>query len=108
MPQHLIKRVLSGAVRPPDMTKSPKRRTRKPQGEIRPLSATPRLSKHDRILYIPLHFRDYGSHVHLNTGAIQSAASENELRRKLSANRQLSNKRDPRLTTKFISPAASS
>ena len=62
----------------PDTTKSPKRRTKKPQGEVRPLSATLGLNKHDHMLhmlYIPLQIRNYENYDLLDTGAIGSAMS---------------------------------
>ena len=53
--------------------------------KIRQLSATLQLNKKDRMLYIPLQFRSYENFGLLDTGAIQSAMSEAELRRILSA-----------------------
>ena len=51
---------------------------------IQLLSATVQLNKKDRMLYAPLYFRQYENHGLLDTGAKQSALSEDELRRILS------------------------
>ena len=53
--------------------------------EILQLSATLQLNKKDRMLYVPLQFREYENFGVLDTGAIQSALSEAELRRILTA-----------------------
>ena len=53
---------------------------------IRPLSATLQIDRRNKTLYVPLQFRDYENYGLLDTGAIQSAMSENELRRILQAN----------------------
>ena len=58
---------------------------KKPRYEIRQLSATLQLNKKDRMLYEPLQFRAYENFGLLDTGAIQSALSEAELRRILTA-----------------------
>ena len=58
---------------------------KKPRYEIRQLSATLQLNKKDRMLYVPLQFRAYENFGLLDTGAIQSALSEAELRRILTA-----------------------
>ena len=50
------------------------------------LSATVRLNKKDRMLYVPLQFRQYENHGLLDTGAMQSVMSEIEQRRILSFN----------------------
>ena len=52
---------------------------------IRPLSATLQLDRRHKMLYVPLQFREYENEGLLDTGAIQSAMSENELRRILQA-----------------------
>ena len=52
---------------------------------IKPLSATLQLDKRNKMLYVPLQFRAYENQGLLDTGAIQSAMSENELRRILQA-----------------------
>ena len=60
-----------------------KRRRRKansPTSEVQPLSATLRLNKNNRMLYIPLQFNYYEISFLLATGAIQKTLSENELR----------------------------
>ena len=59
--------------------------TKRPQYEIRQLSATLQLNRKDKMLYVPLEFRAYENFGLLDTGAIQSALSEAELRRILSA-----------------------
>ena len=48
---------------------------------VRPLSATLQLDRRHKMLYVPLQFREYENEGLLDTGAIQSAMSENELRR---------------------------
>ena len=58
---------------------------KKPKYEIRQLSATLQLNRKDKMLYVPLQFREYENFGLLDTGAIQSALSEAELRRILSA-----------------------
>ena len=58
---------------------------KKPKYEIRQHSATLQLNKKDMMLYVPLHFRAYENFGLIDTGAIQSALSEAELRRILSA-----------------------
>ena len=50
------------------------------QREILPLSATPKLKKHDRMLYMPLQFRYYENNALLDTGAVRNAMSERGLR----------------------------
>ena len=55
--------------------------TKRPQYEIRQLSATLQLNRKYKILYVPLQFRAYENFGLLDTGAIQSALSEAELRR---------------------------
>ena len=52
---------------------------------IKPLTATLQLDKRNKMLYVPLQFRAYENQGLLDTGAIQSAMSENELRRILQA-----------------------
>ena len=52
---------------------------------IQVLTATLQLNKKDKMLYVPLQFRAYENHGLLDTGAIRSAMSEDELRRILSA-----------------------
>ena len=52
---------------------------------IKPLTATLQLDKRNKMLYVPLQFRAYENLGLLDTGAIQSAMSENELRRILQA-----------------------
>ena len=59
--------------------------SKKPKYEIRQLSTTLQLNKKDRMLYVPLQFRAYENFGLLDTGAIQSALSEAELRRILTA-----------------------
>ena len=59
--------------------------TKKPKYEIRQLSATLQLNRKDKMLYVHLQFRAYENFGLLDTGAIQSALSEAELRRILSA-----------------------
>ena len=49
------------------------------------MSATLQLNKKDKMLYVPLQFREYENFGLLDTGAIQSALSEAELRRILTA-----------------------
>ena len=49
------------------------------------MSATLQLDKRNKMLYVPLHFREYENYLLLDTGAIQRAISENELRRILQA-----------------------
>ena len=58
---------------------------KKPKYEIRQLSATLQLNRKDKMLYVPLQVREYEKFGLLDTGAIQSALSEAELRRSLSA-----------------------
>ena len=45
------------------------------------MSATLNQNKHDRILYIPVQFRDYEKHALLDNGAKKSAMSESEISR---------------------------
>ena len=52
---------------------------------IQVLTATLQLNKKGKMLYVPLQFRQYENHGLLDTGAIRSAMSEDELRRILSA-----------------------
>ena len=52
---------------------------------IKPLTATLQLDKRNKMFYVPLQFRAYENQGLLGTGAIQSAMSENELRRILQA-----------------------
>ena len=59
--------------------------SKKPKYEIRQLSATLQLNKKDRMLYVPLQFRAFENFGLLDTGAIQSALSEDERRRILTA-----------------------
>ena len=59
--------------------------TKKPKYEIRQLIATLQLNRKDKMLYVPLQFHEYENFGLLDTGAIQSALSEAELRRVLSA-----------------------
>ena len=59
--------------------------SKRPQYEIRQLSATLQLNRKDKMLYVPLQFRVYENFGLFDTGAIQSALSEAELRRILSA-----------------------
>ena len=49
--------------------------------EIHVLSPTLHLNKKDKMLYVPLQFDKYENHALLDTGAIQSAMSEAELRK---------------------------
>ena len=63
----------------------PGNQQKKPKYEIRQLSATLQLNKKDKMLYVPLQFREYENFGLLDTGAIQSALSEAELRRILTA-----------------------
>ena len=58
---------------------------KKPKYEIRQLSATLQLNRKDKMLNVPLQFREYENFGLLDTGAIQSTLSEAELRRILSA-----------------------
>ena len=58
---------------------------RKKDVAIQVLTATLQLNKKDKMLYVPLQFRAYENHGLLDTGAIRSAMSEDELRRILSA-----------------------
>ena len=69
------------------MTNHQKKKTpaRKKDVAIRLLTATLQLNKEDRLLYVPLQFRQYENHSLLDIGAIQSAMSEDKLRRILSA-----------------------
>ena len=62
-------------------THNPRKR---PQYEIRQLSATLQLNRKNKMLYVPLQFRAYENFGVLDTGAIQSAMSEAELRQILS------------------------
>ena len=52
---------------------------------IRPLSATLQLDRRNKMLYVPLQFREHENQGLLDTGATQGAMSENELRRILQA-----------------------
>ena len=65
-------------------TKHKKSPTQDKDVAIHLLSATLQLNKKSRMLYIPLYFQQYDNHGLLDTGAIQSALSEDELRRILS------------------------
>ena len=58
---------------------------RKKDVAIQVLKATLQLNKKDKMLYVPLQFREYENHGLLDTGAIRSVMSEDELRRILSA-----------------------
>ena len=58
---------------------------RKKDVAIQVITATLQLNKKDKMLYVPLQFREYENHGLLDTGAIRSAMSEDELRRILSA-----------------------
>ena len=58
--------------------------TRKKDVAIQVVTATLQLNKKDKMLYVPLQFRQYENHGLLDTGAIRSAMSEDELRRILS------------------------
>ena len=49
--------------------------------EIHVLSPTLHLNKKDKMLHVPLQFHNYENHALLDTGAIQSAKSEAELRK---------------------------
>ena len=49
------------------------------------LSATLQLNKKDKMLYVPLQFREYEKFRLLDTGATQSALSESEIQRILTA-----------------------
>ena len=62
-------------------TKPPK----KPKYEIRQLSDTLQLNRKDKMLYVPLQFRAYENFGLLDTRVIQSALSEAELRRIITA-----------------------
>ena len=52
---------------------------------IRPLGATLQLDRRNEMLYVPLPLRENKNQGLLNTGAIQSAMSENEQKRILQA-----------------------
>ena len=69
---------------PPTETKT-HNPTKRPQYEIRQLSATLQLNRKDKMLYVPLQFRAYENFGLLDIGAIQSALSEAEFRRILPA-----------------------
>ena len=58
---------------------------KKPKYGIRQLSATLQHNRKDKIIYVPLQIREYENFGLLDTGAIQSALTEAELRRILSA-----------------------
>ena len=58
---------------------------KEPKYEIRQLSATLQLNRKEKMLYVPLQFREYENFGLLDTGAIQSTLSKAELRRILSA-----------------------
>ena len=78
---------------PPDQPNEEKRTTspkpnnpqKKPKYEIRQLSATLQLNRKDKLLYVRLQFHEYENFGLLDTGAIQNALSEAELRRILTA-----------------------
>ena len=61
-----------------------KNHSRKPVN-IRSLSATLQLDRRSKMLYVPRHFREYENNGLLDTGAMQSAMTENELRQILQA-----------------------
>ena len=67
------------------MDNKKKTSTRKKDVAIQVLTATLQLTKKDKMLYVPLQFRQYENHGLLDTGAIRSAMSEDELRRIQSA-----------------------
>ena len=69
------------------MTNNHKKKTtaRKKDVSIQFLTATLQLNKKDRMLYVPLQFRQYENHGLIDTGAIQCAMSEDKPRRILSA-----------------------
>ena len=60
---------------------SPKTKKHATKTEIHVLSPTLHLNKKDKMLYVPLQFDKYENHALLDTGAIQSAMSEAELRK---------------------------
>ena len=61
--------------------KKPIRKASSPTTEVGPMTATLRLNKDNRRLYIPLEFEYYEISAPLDTGALQSTLSENKLRR---------------------------
>ena len=63
----------------------PNKPPKEPKYEIRQLSATLQVNRKNKMLYKPLQFREYENFGLLDTGAIQSALSEVELRRILTA-----------------------
>ena len=67
------------------MDNKKKTSTRKKDVAIQVLTAILQLNKKDKIIYVSLQFRQYKNHGLLDTGAIRSAMSEDELRRLLSA-----------------------
>ena len=75
---------LANADEQPTLPK-PNNQPKKPKDETRQLRATLPLNKKDRMLYVPLQFRAYENFGLLDTGAIQSALSEAEIRCILSA-----------------------
>ena len=71
--------------KPDELNDNTKRGTSLKLTNIRPLSATLQLDRRHKMLYVPLQFREYENEGLLDTGTIQSAMSENELRRILQA-----------------------
>ena len=71
--------------KPGELNNNTKRGNSLKPTNIRPLSATLQLDRRHKMLYVPLQFREYENEGLLDTGAIQSAMSENELRRILQA-----------------------
>ena len=71
--------------KPDELNDNTKRGNSPKPTNIRPLSATLQLDRRNKMLYVPLQFREYENQALLDTGAIQSAMSENELRRILQA-----------------------
>ena len=69
--------------------------------EIHVLSPTLHLNKKDKMLYVPLQFDKYENHALLDTGAIQSAMSEAELRKITTAHPEAILQELPPLNFKF-------
>ena len=59
----------------------PRRKTSSRTTEVRPVTTTIRLTKNDRMLYLSSQFKQFETPALLDTGAIQSDLSENQLRR---------------------------
>ena len=77
------------SVNPAKTKKRPRRKTSSPTTDVQPLTAKFRLRelryKNNRMLYIPLQIKQCEISAPLDTGAIQSALSETELRRIVTA-----------------------